>query len=353
MKPRTTLLRLLVYLPCACGNGETASRAPEQHDPPNVPVLETCNFADDDGDGVVDEGFAWVIEPAKVVHRVGRFSSVGPAAASGDATWLVAGTDAVSEPDDQLFVLRVDAGGNVVAGPAHVTIPYCSQGSAVVAPWGSKAVGMVGTRTWPGREPCPAEGCPLLITVFAPDLAPERTAHASIAALPDVGVTGLSCTAGACFAVVGSGAQTGLVKISTETFAEQAYQPLGVRAHLLRPPEPNDSSLEVVFVENDAVRWERLDADDLSIQHSRLLLEEATNIFAVSRSPDGGFTLTCYDVEGAPMVARFDVDLQLLHGPVEAAAPFAMTATGGSLLYAAQAPGGFGATAQITRLTSS
>jgi len=347
MKRRTGMMLVFAALPCGCGNSGSGAQA----DGPSPPEQETCNFTDDDGDGVVDEGFAWVVEPATVIHRVEKFSAVGPAWDAGDGTWLVAGTDAVSEPGDQFFVLRVDARGNVIDGPAYVPIPHCSCGTPVVTIWGSKVVAMTGTRTWEDRPPCPAEGCPILLSVFEPDLTLSRTEEAPIAALQQMSARGISCTEEACFVLVGLRAEAGLVRISMQTFQEEAYLDLSEHAYFVRGCPATEGAIEVVHIHDEVVVWKRVATADFSLLESKSLVEGASKIREAAATPDGGVALAYEDRESEPLLVRLDADRNPVTAPVEVATWTAMMPVGSGLVYVGRTTEGLALTARISRLT--
>ena len=313
-----------------CGLSSSSDRAKDGN---AVLQAEKCNFADDDGDGLVDEGFPWVVEDPAILHRVDRFSSVGRAAPGGDNTWVVVGTDAVSEPGDRLFALRVDGDARVTHGPTHVLVPHCSNGHAAVAPLGSNFLAVVGSRTWANRPPCPDDGCPVMGAVLDPQLRVVTTAELPIPNYPNVVVTGLACSTTACFAIVGDGVNTAIVRLATSPLALHAQRELGADGALLALSAGDEEFVDVVSVEDGVVRWRRLRASDLSEEGSPVEILAANRLLGASSLTDGGFVLVYTDSTEKQRLARFDAHQQRIHDSGDVGMSLDMVPSGNGIVH--------------------
>lgn len=84
--------------------------------------LEFCNFADDDGDGLIDEGFDWELSSWTTIGTSSQYASCARAAALSDGNVFVACVDATggggSSDNSVLFVLGPN--GTVLAGPTKI-----------------------------------------------------------------------------------------------------------------------------------------------------------------------------------------------------------------------------------------
>ena len=128
---------------------------------------EVCNFADDDGDGLVDEGFAWVAEPGRSLFVTTRYATVFSATPLPDGDTAVVGADNFGAPGDQIFVAIVSQAGQLVRGPAFLPIDGSVNGGGIsVMPSGDLAV-IHGSTDWAQCK----NGCPThVVTLGADDL---------------------------------------------------------------------------------------------------------------------------------------------------------------------------------------
>lgn len=126
---------------------------------------EICNFVDDDGDGLVDEGFAWSAGPTHTVHRTTRFSNLSTAEYLPDGNVVIAGLDNYGEKEDEAFVLVLSPAGEVVRGPAKIPIGGPTNGAGIARLPSGDLVLILGATDW---EKCKKAGCPTHVVTLDP-----------------------------------------------------------------------------------------------------------------------------------------------------------------------------------------
>jgi len=336
-----------------CGEDMNTSDTESSDGGNALPPIETCNFVDDDGDGLVDEGFPWVVEDPVLLHRVSRFSTLGQVVPAADNTWILVGTDAISAPGDRLFALSIDEKAQVIHGPTHVAIPHCSQGAAVLAPLDSNFLALTGSRTWEGQSPCPEDGCPLLGVIFDPELHVVTKASLTIPNSPYPLVSGLECVFSACFAIVRDGMTVSLLRLAPSPLALEAQREVGQDAVLLSVSADDEQLLDIVDVENARVRWRRLQGQDLTEEGPPMELLAANRIHGAKALEDGGFILAYADSAEMPHVARFEADLQRRFDRSDVVPPLDMVGRGNGILYMAIPTDNLVLAVELTRLDES
>jgi len=184
---------------------------------------EQCNFADDDGDGQVDEGFDWVVDPWKqFTTTLMKVDSV--TLPNGRVVLLSGGTSGVN-----LWLLS--ATGQVLDGPLALSNPYPNTGGNYLAADASGGVGIAFAGTNYGV--CPA--CRLRFGTVATSndtLAvsiPVGDVQTTLSPVQRVG--GLAWTAASGFVVLasagsGGNGESGLIRINAAGTSEAAYLPL-------------------------------------------------------------------------------------------------------------------------------
>jgi|GEM_PF-6359276 len=147
------------------------------------PPVEVCNFADDDGDGVVDEGSHWVASPWRIVLATTRFAGLSGALALDDGSLVVVGDDQIGAPSgDRVLVLRATPSGDVLAGPRYIPVPLAGAGTAGFSRLGDDKLAVVfGSTDYAGCK----HGCPVTVATFElPGLVPLTQLQLDLPFLP-------------------------------------------------------------------------------------------------------------------------------------------------------------------------
>lgn len=138
------------------------SDAPTDRADTAIPATqEVCNFADDDGDGEVDEGFAWRPSQWKHLLTTTRFAAISSPLVIDAESIGLAGFDEYGEPGDKAFAGLWSAGGTAAAPPSWVSVPFSSNGNPSFSRLGDdRLLLLFGSTDWKG---CP-NGCPVTAT---------------------------------------------------------------------------------------------------------------------------------------------------------------------------------------------
>lgn len=152
------------------GSGDVARD--DGSEPEVSSALEACNFLDDDGDGEVDEGFAWRRGAWRHLVSTTRFAQLGAVLPLGHDAFAAAAFDQYGEPHDKAFVGRWASDGTLQAGPTWVDFPfvseepprYCAGGVPSLSRLGEDGLLLLfGSTDWGG---C-VGGCPVTATVLS------------------------------------------------------------------------------------------------------------------------------------------------------------------------------------------
>jgi len=90
---------------------------------PPCALKETCNLADDNNDGQIDEGLPWSASPAKAIFPVSQYAVYLRAITLMDGRVALVGGDSAGGGNDRGFVAMTDAQGNLLLGPTWTRIP--------------------------------------------------------------------------------------------------------------------------------------------------------------------------------------------------------------------------------------
>lgn len=105
---------------------------PDVVDPVPAAQPETCNQLDDDGDGVVDEGFDWTPGPWVKVLEGNALEGVRVAPLSGERIAILV-ADRTADGDRSLHVAIVAKDGTVLGGPSQAAVAPAFDGFGLAA----------------------------------------------------------------------------------------------------------------------------------------------------------------------------------------------------------------------------
>ena len=168
---------------------------------------EACNFIDDDGNGEVDEGFDWVVDPWLAPVFEGAWSAGYPQLRPlSNGLVALTASDGEGGGHDRVATLLLRADGTVAAGPVFTspTIPGVEETSIVEGPEGEFAIA-ISTTDW--GPTCAACTTPLVRRSTA-DLR-ELGSNDIAFGFPPRGATDLAWSAGSYVVVVGRGTPRG------------------------------------------------------------------------------------------------------------------------------------------------
>lgn len=125
---------------------------------------ELCNFQDDDGDGRVDEGFAWHVSPWTNLWSTRLFAIVGTAISLSDGRTAFAGIDGIGNPEDnEVFLAVLGADGSLLSAPARLSAPRNGPGGLALAERPNGELVMVfGSTDYNPAGAC-SDGCPATV----------------------------------------------------------------------------------------------------------------------------------------------------------------------------------------------
>lgn len=127
-----------------------------------------CDFKDDDGNGQIDEGFAWVVSEWATVLTLdsGQFARPESVIVSGGDRVIVAVGDEYGGGRDRVGLLSLDREGQVIRGPTWTDVPSAGVTSAFLAEGVGVIALMFDSTDYAG---CQNSGCPITHRLFRND----------------------------------------------------------------------------------------------------------------------------------------------------------------------------------------
>lgn len=207
---------------------------------------EVCNFVDDDGDGLVDEGFPWVAAPQRTLLTTTRYSYLRDVVRLPDGNSAVMGADNFGSPGDKIFVAIVSPQAELVRGPVFLPIGDAVNGMGMSLLSSGDLAVIFGSTDWEGCK----SGCPTHVTTLR---GGDLTTKSDVVLQSDLEIQApwrLACSADLCVTAVWSfdGRPFGLVWFDAVT------------GKVTRTMEWGEDVVSGTFVAGDVIAWAATDS---------------------------------------------------------------------------------------------